>query len=540
MASYPPFFFSKYFTQNNKMIIQLEVVLMNICFVNPLINAKDYTEPSSHLGISYIAATLERAGFAVDVIDAPVNKLSHREICEQIQKNRYSVIGISCYYYNYRSASRIMKYIRTNFPQTFLFLGGYLPTLAYEKMRYDFNFVDCMVIGEGEITTLKLMENLKNGDWKTTPGIVFLNGDEIKYTGKADLVDDLDQLPFPLRDKSKAKQESMDISASRGCYGHCNFCGIKEFYGTCNGQIIRRRSPENVVDEIKSLLNEFKPKNIVFVDDNFCINSQSAKEWFYKFRELLMVENIHVKFQCNFRANEIVNNEKIIKDFIDIGLNHVFVGVESFLEKHLMFYNKMVTVDENIKALQILDKLKVNYDIGFLLYNPITTIEDIIETINVIEKMHFNEENKFLIRSFSAAIVNSIYGTPLDNYVIENGLYANVPNGYLIKDSKARLCYEVAKVWKEKTDHLFRKNSLYYIAENNDDHNHMKICKKIFFELFYYDLNVLKKITQQIEGGKTSVEEFIVDITDWYSRLNKIEQGLEDLEQELNQFITDR
>jgi radical SAM superfamily enzyme YgiQ (UPF0313 family) len=510
--------------------------IMKVCLVNPIINAKYNMEPQSHLGIAYIAATLLNAGYSVDIIDAPIENKNHDDIFKELLTGCYDAIGISCYYFNYNSCFKIIKFISINLDKPFLFIGGYLPTLAYQKMKNDLKYVDCFVVGEGELTTLTLLENYNKGKWRETLGIAYLNDDRITFTGRAKLVNNLDSLPFPIRKRQNIKPELVDIAASRGCYGNCSFCGIREFYETCEGSRIRRRSPQNVVAEIEYLTNEYGTKVIDFVDDNFFINSKSGQKWFYEFSSLIKDKNIRVNFQCNFRANEVVENPGLIKDFIEIGLKRVFIGVESFLDKHLKFYNKLVSAKQNIEALEILDDLKINYDIGYLLYNPITTIEDIIETVHVLENIGFNTKNKHIIRPFSAAVVNSPYGTQLNDYILENNLESTSSKGYYIKEPKARLCYEVAYKWKSKTDHFYLNRYLFDIAENMNDCEKMQECKNIFYDLFYYDSAFLKAIAITINNDeKHSIEEFDDFVELWYSGLAEITERFNRLKEALLQ-----
>ncbi len=490
---------------------------MKVCLVNPIIDSKYSMEPQSHLGIAYIAAMLMNKGYKVDIIDAPIEKKKQDDINDELYAGNYDVIGISCFFFNYNSCYKLAKFIRKSLNNPFVYLGGYLPTLAYKKMKNDLKLVDCFVIGEGESTTLALLDNIGKGNWNETQGIVYLKGDQITFTGHAKLIDDLDSIPFPMRKRQNLKPELVDIAASRGCYGHCNFCGISEFYETCEGSKIRRRSPHNVVAEIQYLVNEFGAKTINFVDDNFFISSKAGEKWFYEFSSLIREKKISVNFHCNFRANEVIEKPGIIKDFIEIGLIRVFIGVESFLDSHLKFYNKLVSAQQNIDALRIIDSLKVNYDIGYLLYNPITTIEDIIETVDIVQRIRFNEDNKHIIRPFSASVVSSPYGSPLNDYILENHLVSKSFKGYFIKEPKAQLCFEVASKWKSKTDYFYMNSYLFNIAENNDDYEMMMECKSIFYELFYYDLAFLKAIATAIYNEEKNTEEEFDEIIDQWS-----------------------
>jgi len=127
------------------------------------------------------------------------------------------------------------------------------------------------------------------------------------------MIEDLDILPFPVRTEIN---KEMPMIASRGCYGNCSFCGIQKFYQKSYGKRarVRRRSPQNVVDEILYLVNNYGTKIINFYDDNFEIGTSSGKKWFDEFYSLMKENNIKVEFYCNLRANEIVKGDYFVED----------------------------------------------------------------------------------------------------------------------------------------------------------------------------------------------------------------------------------
>lgn len=95
---------------------------MKVCLVNPIIDSKYNMEPQCHLGIAYIAATLMNKGYKVDIIDAPIEKKSQDDINNELLAGCYDRIGIFCYYFNYSSCFKLIKYIRKNLNNPFLFL----------------------------------------------------------------------------------------------------------------------------------------------------------------------------------------------------------------------------------------------------------------------------------------------------------------------------------------------------------------------------------------------------------------------------------
>ncbi len=55
------------------------------------------------------------------------------------------------------------------------------------------------------------------------------------------------------------------------------------------------------------------------------------------------------------------------------GLRRVFLGVESLSERRLAAFNKFVTVEDNVKAMQVLGELQIPYTLGYIMLAPDTT-----------------------------------------------------------------------------------------------------------------------------------------------------------------------
>src|SRR6185312_5081305 len=135
---------------------------------------------------------------------------------------------------------------------------------------------DFVLIGEAEITLLKLVNSIqRNDDFSTIEGITFKKNNSIIKTTKRNVIKDLDTLPFPawdLIDMEPYRQAwmkhagyfSMNIGTTRGCPFKCNWCA-KPIYGNR----YNTRSPENVVNELIMLKAKFNFDHIWFCDDIF-------------------------------------------------------------------------------------------------------------------------------------------------------------------------------------------------------------------------------------------------------------------------------
>ncbi len=161
------------------------------------------------------------------------------------------------------------------------------------------------------------------------------------------------------------------VKNSYSCRKACNFC----FCTNRNSGRYACRSVESLVDEIASL----DVPAIHITDDDFLIHRGYLKE----FIRLIKERDIHKKYLIYGRADFIAHNEDIIKEFAEIGLSLIMVGLEATSEEELDSYNKRVTVSENEECIRILAENNV-ICAGLFIVHPGMTKEDFKKLYNWI------------------------------------------------------------------------------------------------------------------------------------------------------------
>lgn len=508
---------------------------MNILLINPIdytvkrkhleldLMNKYYTSPYSisHMGLGYLSATLEREGHNVIVAEMLLQSLNMNDLEDIINKSDINFVGISSYIYNMKSTFRIINRIRKKYPDIFIAAGGYQPTLS-SNMILDNLPIDCCIIGEGENTITELAGRIHNcQDWYDVDGISYKdeNGNVV-FTESRKLIEDLDSLPFPNRLFSKLSTKTANIITSRGCYGTCNYCSINEFYNTCSGKKVRRRSPENVVKELVMLQNKYGIKSIKLNDDNFGIASKANREWFDKFYALVKQNNVQLNYWCDIRANEVVSAPDVLQKFVEIGLDNITMGLESFVDAQLKFYNKQIKVKQNIEALNIINSLGIDYDYNLIMFDPRSTVDEIIEFVNVLKNLDFLfTNNNVLFPGYDTII--ALEGTGAREYVVENELFCNNDNYYKFKYADTELCWQVRELWNQKTKVFDDYNSIHEIARDNCSEELTEAILNLFKEFYYMDLDVILDICYLVKKGYKN-PELVAKIEEKYNeKLNQ-------------------
>lgn len=344
-----------------------------------------------YLGLGYLAAFLEKHGYTVEVHNCNCRSAFPTETALwRAVEAKPAIVGITVPTLpNLPGAVHLVQKLRETGYRGHVTLGGHVPTFQYVELLETLHGVDSIVRGEGEETLLELVSCcVASRDWRGVRGLAYRSGGKIVCTPPRVLIDNLDSLPFPRRALSQVKEKLAtgiaEVSSSRGCYGNCTFCSIFSFYELSPGRRFRYRSAENVVDELVWLVKTYGVRNIIFVDDNFLGTGQLGKRRVVRIAQLILEKQLELSLNISCRADDI--DPDVFALLKEAGLSRVFVGVESGVDTALVRYRKHITVDENLRALQILTSLDIAWDMGFMIYDPDTTFEELEENVRFLRR----------------------------------------------------------------------------------------------------------------------------------------------------------
>ena len=130
----------------------------------------------------------------------------------------------SCYIWNISLIRRVARILRKTLPGVSIIFGG--PEVSYEYEPL-FAEADIIVIGEGERTFTRLLRHFANGEVALAdiPGIAFMDGDAVRFTGYAAPLS-MSDLPFPYTDADMPAlaHQIVYYETSRGCPFDCQYC----------------------------------------------------------------------------------------------------------------------------------------------------------------------------------------------------------------------------------------------------------------------------------------------------------------------------
>jgi radical SAM superfamily enzyme YgiQ (UPF0313 family) len=288
------------------------------------------------------------------------------------------LVGVTCLTTEVYNALDLLRKVKAARPDAFTIVGGLHASLM--PADFQFPYVDAIVIGEGEQTFRELLE-LLDRRWPDRPGdalgavssLAWRQADNSWVFNKGrPLMGSLDDLPMPARDLAARYADQYfflfdkphgAIATSRGCPFRCNFCSVWKFYH----KKCRYMSAERVVDELETL----KPYTVSFVDDNFLANVPRA----WKILELLKKRGIRKEFGMQARTDTISRHPDLLTAWREGGLETVLIGFEAATQDKLDAVAKGATVEQNERAMDVLNGLGVNMW-GAFIVDPQFTHED--------------------------------------------------------------------------------------------------------------------------------------------------------------------
>ncbi len=331
------------------------------------------TPLSSCLLSGYAAAMLKRDGHDVEIVEGYLERLSYEDIWKMVETMNPDILGVHMVYHWKRDDAlfAFLEKVKDVFSPHVVAYGFY-PTIAYEDILQTCGSIDSVILGEPELPFSHLAgSSLVRDRIAAIPGMVSRDVSGRLQFIKPEPIGDLDSIPFPVRTAALLRLPEVNILGSRGCYGNCTFCYINTFFGRAPAW--RRRSPENIVEEIDGLISETGLRDFYFTDPNFFGPGSAGQERAMRIASLLGERN--VRFGIEGRVNDI--HDWTIGALAESGLRHILIGLESGRDESLRRMNKMTTVAQNERALRVLRTHGIEPNVGFIMFEPDSALEDI-------------------------------------------------------------------------------------------------------------------------------------------------------------------
>ncbi len=292
------------------------------------------------LGISYIAAVLEKAGHSVRCRDFQVEDTA--SLPDDIAAS--DIVGISALTPNITEVWRIAR-LAKEAGKMVLVGGPHVSVLPDETLLT--GFVDIVCRREGEYTAREVV----NGETplERIQGISYVENGIIKHNPDRPYIADLDELPYPRRSLLPVEKyeymlhrgkKVMNIMTSRGCPCDCNFC-----YKGISGRSYRMRSVENILGEWRELIN-MGADEIPVIDDSFTV----SRPRIMRFCEELVKQKLNIHWEASSRVDNV--DLEMLQAMKRSGCYRIAFGIESGSQRILDLIGKHLSKDRIIQAVR--------------------------------------------------------------------------------------------------------------------------------------------------------------------------------------------
>ena len=371
--------------------------IMKFSFINPgpnpelpIEDVKKMVGAAPPLGMLYIATYLRENGVDISIIDEAAQGYSLKDIIDWVQKEDPEILGFSTCSSSGRKAALIAEKVKSENPNMVTVFGNFYATFNAERILKKYPFVDAIIRGEGEHTSLELAKCLeKNGDLKKVLGINFRDNGKIISTPDRPLIKDVDSLPFPDRELLDveyhnttagivvAPKKFSSFVSSRGCVFRCRFCGCRRLARS----LWRSRSVDNIMEELH-LLSSQGYKQFLFVDDNFTLNTKRV----IKLCRRLKKEKVDIEFFAEGRVDNCPRD--MLQEMSRANCKMMYFGIENGTQKVLDYYDKQTTTQQAIDALKAAKKSGIDVTVAsFILGAPHETRQEILNTLKYAQKI---------------------------------------------------------------------------------------------------------------------------------------------------------
>ncbi|KUG24589.1 radical sam domain protein [hydrocarbon metagenome] len=383
------------------------------------------------LAISILSAIAKRDGHTVKLLHTPTlfkdgltrefKRLARlfnndKELFEQIKAYQPDLIAFSVVAFDYQRALYYAEKFKKICPQAKVVFGGIHVSSVPEVVIAN-EFIDYIVIGEGEIAFSEIIKHIEREDssepivntWYRSKDNAIIKGKQIGF------IQDLDSLPHYdneiWKDVFPVKSYYLTMT-SRGCPYDCSYCFNHYFRELPDekSNYIRRRSVEHVIEELIFYKEKYKIELIEFWDDVFILD----KKWLKNFLEVYK-KKVAIPFKCYIHVN--LFDEDIAILLKDAGCKWVDFGIQHINEEYRKNYLKRHESNVNIaNTLKILKKYKIVSFADYIVGMPGDTIEHYEEarlffienTPDIIEPywMTYHPKTEIIKKGFEHKVLN--------------------------------------------------------------------------------------------------------------------------------------
>lgn len=306
-----------------------------------------------------------------------------RAYAEQIVAAKPFVVGLSVIFTQQHYFSILLaKEIKRLAPDIITVFGGRFFNSENLETFLAADWVDYLVLNDGEVAFLRLLEALKNGgNARTVPHIAFFD------TKAGRVFRNPENAGVKLNDLAYADYSDFDftgyfmpapvvsILSSRGCYWRrCTFCDhFAPYASTYKAQSIPR-----TIDELQYYVETYGVRHFSFVDEMI-----SARR-FLKLSKEILERGLDITFYAFAKPTTNDFTPEILEVMYKAGCRAIYWGVESGSDRVLKLMDKGNNVESTSQTLIAANKAGIRNHLFLIVGYPSETSSELKETVRFL------------------------------------------------------------------------------------------------------------------------------------------------------------
>jgi anaerobic magnesium-protoporphyrin IX monomethyl ester cyclase len=273
-----------------------------------------------------------------------LRRVGAAQACREVRKLEPTLVGVSLQHTNYQICAAFSDEWQRTFPDVPLIWGGVLPTLEPElSLKHS----AAVCIGEADESLPEFLSQINNRDLpRNIAGFWSWNEQTIVRNDLRPFPEELDSLPFPefgwggefywfeggltpltvelAARLSPVSLKHYTVTGSRLCYRKCSYCAVPSLGRKIPGRVFRRRSPGNIIGEIKARMTwKPLPEKIIFMDsDLFASPSKWLEDLCTRYRQ-----EIGLPFGAYASPTSLTGPR--LEMMLDAGLDEISLGIQT-------------------------------------------------------------------------------------------------------------------------------------------------------------------------------------------------------------------
>ncbi len=395
------------------------------------------------LGIAYVVSIIEQNGYDVDVLNLDITRGDIKEsIIERLDQGHYNIVGTGGTAFEFNAISTILSIVKEYDNSIITLLGGRIIFHDVEEIFSELD-ADYGIIGDADVALPALLNKFTSNSDEVIENTVYKENGTIKTAPFVLNKNLVDAIPYPNYEKCgygdrtihstpdfyfESNWKSYNIISGFNCFGRCTFCANSV-------QRYRKRSVENIIQEMDYAIKKFDIDVFVFVSDVFTEKWDDVEDLCNKINILGAEHGKKIRFQIAMRIKGFTLEKAMFLK--ESGCISILFGFESYDDDVLKSMRKGITASDIDQAIQVCRIAKITYRGWFIFGDIAETVSSYKKTLN-----YWKEVGRGFIL-FSP--IAPLPGSYLMDYCLKNGIIKDKLNFYKNEINNAEGYFYISK-----------------------------------------------------------------------------------------------